>query len=45
MPLFEAGKWISEFEVSLVYLVSFRIARVTQRNHVVNNNNNRDSSH
>jgi hypothetical protein len=26
------GRWISEFEASLVYKVSFRIARTTQRN-------------
>jgi hypothetical protein len=26
------GRWISEFEASLVYRVSFRTARATQRN-------------
>jgi hypothetical protein len=28
------GRWISEFEASLVYRVSFRTARATQRNPV-----------
>jgi hypothetical protein len=28
------GRWISEFEASLVYRVSSRIARATQRNSV-----------
>jgi hypothetical protein len=28
------GRWLSEFEASLVYRVSSRIARVTQRNPV-----------
>jgi hypothetical protein len=28
------GRWISEFKASLVYRVSFRIARSTQRNPV-----------
>jgi hypothetical protein len=28
------GRWISEFEASLVYRVSSRTARVTQRNPV-----------
>jgi hypothetical protein len=28
------GKWISEFEASLVYRVSSRIAKATQRNPV-----------
>jgi hypothetical protein len=28
------SRWISEFEVSLVYRVSFRTARATQRNPV-----------
>jgi hypothetical protein len=28
------GRWISEFEASLVYRVSSRIARATQRNPV-----------
>jgi hypothetical protein len=31
------GRWISEFETSLVYRVSSRITRVTQRNHVAKN--------
>jgi hypothetical protein len=30
------GRWISEFEASLVYKVSSRIARTTQRNPVSN---------
>jgi hypothetical protein len=29
------GRWISEFEASLVYKVSFRTARATQRNPVL----------
>jgi hypothetical protein len=29
------GRWISEFEASLVYRVSSRIARATQRNPVL----------
>jgi hypothetical protein len=28
------GRWISEFKASLVYKVSFRTARATQRNPV-----------
>jgi hypothetical protein len=31
------GRWISEFEVSLVYKVSSRTARATQRNPVLKN--------
>jgi hypothetical protein len=31
------GRWISEFEASLVYRVSSRTARVTQRNPVSKN--------
>jgi hypothetical protein len=31
------GRWISEFEASLVYKVSSRTARVTQRNPVSKN--------
>jgi hypothetical protein len=31
------GRWISEFEASLVYKVSFRTARATQRNPVSKN--------
>jgi hypothetical protein len=31
------GRWISEFEASLVYRVSFRTARATQRNPVSEN--------
>ena len=30
----ETGRWISEFEASLVYRVSSRTARATQRNPV-----------
>jgi hypothetical protein len=30
----DRGRWISEFEASLVYRVSFRTARATQRNPV-----------
>jgi hypothetical protein len=33
------GRWISEFEVSLVYRVSSRTARATQRNPVSKNKN------
>jgi hypothetical protein len=32
------GRWISEFKVSLVYRVSSRTARATQRNPVSKNN-------
>jgi hypothetical protein len=32
------GRWISEFEASLVYKVSSRTARATQRNPVSKNN-------
>jgi hypothetical protein len=39
------GSYVSEFEASLVYRVSFRTARATQRNPVLknqpNNNNNK----
>jgi hypothetical protein len=31
------GRWISEFEASLVYKVSSRTARITQRNPVSKN--------
>jgi hypothetical protein len=34
------GRWISEFEASLVYRVSSRTARAIQRNPVSKNNNN-----
>jgi hypothetical protein len=34
----ETGRWISEFEASLVYRVSSRTARATQRNPVSKNN-------
>jgi hypothetical protein len=34
------GRQISEFEASLVYKVSSRTARATQRNPASNNNNN-----
>jgi hypothetical protein len=33
------GRWISEFEASLVYRVSSRTARTTQRNPVLKNKN------
>jgi hypothetical protein len=33
------GRWISEFEASLVYRVSSRTARAIQRNPVSKNNN------
>jgi hypothetical protein len=33
------GRWISEFEASLVYKVSFRSTRATQRNPVSENQN------
>jgi hypothetical protein len=35
----DRGRWISEFEASLVYGVSSRTARVTQRNPVSKNKN------
>jgi hypothetical protein len=41
----ERGRWISEFEASLVYKVSSRTARATQRNPVSKkpkNNNNKN---
>ena len=34
------SRWISEFEVSLVYRVSSRTARAIQRNPVLKNKNN-----
>jgi hypothetical protein len=34
------GRWISEFEASLVYIVSSRTARATQRNPASKKNNN-----
>jgi hypothetical protein len=36
----DRGRWISEFEASLVYRVSSRTARTTQRNPISKNNNN-----
>ena len=42
MPLIHMerrGRWISEFEASLVYRVSSRTARATQRNPVSKNKN------
>jgi hypothetical protein len=33
------GRWISEFEASLVYKVSSRTARATQKNPVLKNKN------
>jgi hypothetical protein len=38
------GRWISEFEASLVYRVSSRIARATQRNPVWKNKNKREGN-
>jgi hypothetical protein len=38
------GRWISEFEASLVYRVSSRTARATQRNPVLKNNNNKQTN-
>jgi hypothetical protein len=35
------GRWISEFETSLVYKVSSRTARATQRNPVLKNQKNK----
>jgi hypothetical protein len=35
------GRWISEFEATLVYRVSFRTARATQRNPVSKNKTNK----
>jgi hypothetical protein len=35
------GRWISEFEASLVYKVSFRTARATQRNPVLKKQKNK----
>ena len=36
------GRWISEFKASLIYRVSSRTARVTQRNHVSKNQRKRE---
>jgi hypothetical protein len=37
------GRWISEFEASLVYRVSSRTARAIQINPVSKNNNNNNN--
>jgi hypothetical protein len=37
----EAGRWISEFEASLVYRVSSRTARAAQKNPVSKNQKNK----
>jgi hypothetical protein len=37
----DRGRWISEFEASLVYRVSSRTARATQRNPVSKNKQNK----
>jgi hypothetical protein len=37
------GRWISEFEASLVYRVSSRTARATQRNPVSKNQNQKQT--
>jgi hypothetical protein len=36
------GRWISEFKANLVYRVSSRTARATQRNPVLKNQNKKD---
>jgi hypothetical protein len=38
------GRWISEFEASLVYTVSSRTARATQKNPVSKRKNKREKS-
>jgi hypothetical protein len=38
------GRWISEFEASLVYKVSYRTARAIQRNPVSKNQNNNNNN-
>jgi hypothetical protein len=38
------GRWISEFEASLVYRVSSRTARAIQRNPVSKNKNNNNNN-
>jgi hypothetical protein len=38
------GRWISEFEASLVYRVSFRTARATQRNPVLKTKNKKQKA-
>jgi hypothetical protein len=38
------GRWISEFEASLVYRVSSRTARATQRNPVLKNQNTKQKT-
>jgi hypothetical protein len=40
-PDINRGRWISEFKASLVYRVSSRTARATQRNHVLRKQNNK----
>jgi hypothetical protein len=44
MPLIPAFRirWISEFKASLIYRVSSRTARATQRNHVSKKQNNKN---
>jgi hypothetical protein len=37
----DRGRWISEFEASLVYRVSSRTAKATQRNPVSKKNKNK----
>jgi hypothetical protein len=38
------GRWISEFEASLVYKVSSRTARATQRNPVLEKNQTKQTN-
>jgi hypothetical protein len=38
------GRWISEFKDSLVYKVSFRTARATQRNPVSKNQKKKETN-
>lgn len=33
-PLGDRGRWITEFEPSLVYRTSYRTARATHKNHI-----------
>jgi hypothetical protein len=38
------GRWISDFKASLVYRVSSRTARATQKNPLSKNNNNNNNN-
>ena len=44
MPLGSKRRWVSEFEVSLVYRVSLRTVRTTQKNPVSNKQTNEQTN-